>query len=75
MRPPKGEVYVATESPKGELGYYINSQGGAYPYRLKIRTPSFWNCSLFQEIMRDSYLPDAIAMIASSNILLGETDR
>ncbi|MDR2341537.1 MAG: NADH dehydrogenase (quinone) subunit D [Campylobacteraceae bacterium] len=75
MKPPIGEVYVATESPKGELGYYINSQGGAYPYRVKIRTPSFWNCSLFQEIMCDSYLPDAIAMIASSNILLGETDR
>ncbi|MDR1008268.1 MAG: NADH dehydrogenase (quinone) subunit D [Campylobacteraceae bacterium] len=75
MKPPVGEVYIATESPKGELGYYINSQGEAYPYRLKIRTPSFWNCSLFQEIMRESYLPDAIAMIASSNILLGETDR
>ncbi|MDR1975479.1 MAG: NADH dehydrogenase (quinone) subunit D [Campylobacteraceae bacterium] len=75
MKAPVGEVYVATESPKGELGYYINSQGGAYPYRVKIRTPSFWNCSLFQEIMCNSYLPDAIAMIASSNILLGETDR
>jgi NADH-quinone oxidoreductase subunit D len=75
MRPPVGEVYVATESPKGELGFYINSQGGAYPYRLKIRTPSFWHCSLFQEIMIDSYLADAIAVIASSNILLGETDR
>jgi NADH-quinone oxidoreductase subunit D len=75
MKPPKGEVYVATESPKGELGYYINSQGGPYPYRIKIRTPSFWHCSLFQEIMVGAYLPDAIAMIASSNILLGETDR
>ncbi|MDR3346878.1 MAG: NADH dehydrogenase (quinone) subunit D [Campylobacteraceae bacterium] len=75
MKPPKGELYVATESPKGELGYYINSQGEAYPYRVKIRTPSFWHCSLFQEIMLDSYLADAIAMIASSNILLGETDR
>ncbi|MDR0407323.1 MAG: NADH dehydrogenase (quinone) subunit D [Campylobacteraceae bacterium] len=75
MRPPVGEVYVATESPKGELGFYINSQGNAYPYRVKIRTPSFWHCSLFQEIMVDSYLADAIAMIASSNILLGETDR
>ncbi|MDR0666542.1 MAG: NADH dehydrogenase (quinone) subunit D [Campylobacteraceae bacterium] len=75
MKPPMGEIYAASESPKGELGYYINSQGDAYPYRLKIRTPSFWNCSLFQEIMCNSYLPDAIAMIASSNILLGETDR
>ncbi|MDR1554660.1 MAG: NADH dehydrogenase (quinone) subunit D [Campylobacteraceae bacterium] len=75
MKPPKGEVYMATESPKGELGFYINSQGSAYPYRVKIRTPSFWHCSLFQEIMVGSYLADAIAMIASSNILLGETDR
>ncbi|MDR1460261.1 MAG: NADH dehydrogenase (quinone) subunit D [Campylobacteraceae bacterium] len=75
MKPPVGEVYMATESPKGELGFYINSQGGAYPYRVKIRTPSFWHCSLFQEIMVGSYLADAIAMIASSNILLGETDR
>jgi NADH-quinone oxidoreductase subunit D len=75
MRPPVGEVYVATESPKGELGFYINSQGDAYPYRVKVRTPSFWHCSLFQEIMVGSYLADAIAMIASSNILLGETDR
>jgi NADH-quinone oxidoreductase subunit D len=75
MRPPIGEVYVATESPKGELGFYINSQGGAYPYRVKIRTPSFWHCSLFQEVMVGSYLADAIAMIGSSNILLGETDR
>lgn len=75
MRPPIGEVYVATESSKGELGYYINSQGDPYPYRLKIRTPSFWHCSVYQEMMPGAYLPDAIAMIASSNILLGETDR
>lgn len=75
MKPPIGEVYVATESPKGELGFFINSQGDAYPHRLKIRTPSFWHCSLYQEIMVDAYLADAIAIIASSNILLGETDR
>jgi len=75
MRPPVGEVYVVTESPKGELGYYINSQGDPYPYRLKIRAPSFWHCSVYQEIMVNCYLPDAIAIIASSNILLGETDR
>lgn len=46
MRPPVGEVYVATESPKGELGYYINSQGDAYPYRLKLRAPSFWHTGI-----------------------------
>ncbi|MFV0481446.1 MAG: NADH dehydrogenase (quinone) subunit D [Campylobacteraceae bacterium] len=75
MKPPVGEVYVATESPKGELGFYINSQGEAYPYRLKIRAPSFWHASLYQEIMPGSYLADAIAMIVSSNIVLGEIDR
>lgn len=75
MKPPVGEVYVATESPKGELGFYINSQGGAYPYRLKIRTPSFWHCSLYQEIMKGEYLADSISIIGNSNIILGETDR
>ncbi|NLC27664.1 MAG: NADH dehydrogenase (quinone) subunit D, partial [Campylobacteraceae bacterium] len=47
MRPPKGEVYVATESPKGELGFYINSQGDPYPYRLKVRAPSFFHCGFY----------------------------
>lgn len=75
MRPPVGEVYVATESPKGELGYYINSQGGPYPYRLKIRTPSWWHCSFYQEWMPGHYLADAVTLLGNSNIILGEIDR
>jgi NADH-quinone oxidoreductase subunit D len=46
MRPPVGEVYVATESPKGELGYYICSDGSPYPYRIKLRAPSFWHTEI-----------------------------
>ncbi|MCK9256534.1 MAG: NADH dehydrogenase (quinone) subunit D [Sulfurospirillaceae bacterium] len=75
MRPPKGEVYVATESPKGELGFYINSQGDPYPYRLKVRAPSFFHCGFYQEWMVGEYLADVVAILSSSNIILGEIDR
>ncbi|WP_331775145.1 NADH dehydrogenase (quinone) subunit D [Sulfurospirillum sp. 1612] len=75
MRPPVGEVYVATESPKGELGFYINSQGGAYPYRLKLRAPSFWHTSILQELLPGLYLADVVTIIGNSNIVFGEIDR
>ncbi len=75
MRPPVGEVYVATESPKGELGFYINSQGDPYPYRLKLRTPSFWHTSILQELLPGHYLADVVTIIGNSNIVFGEIDR
>lgn len=75
MRPPKGEVYVATESPKGELGFYINSEGGPYPYRLKVRAPSFWHTSILQELLIDHYIADVTAIIGNLNIVFGEIDR
>ncbi len=75
MRPPVGEVYVVTESPKGELGFYINSQGGAYPYRLKVRAPSFWHTSILQELLPGHYLADVVTIIGNSNIVFGEIDR
>ncbi len=75
MRPPVGEVYVPTESPKGELGFYINSQGGAYPYRLKLRAPSFWHTSLLQELLPGQYLADVVTIIGNLNIVFGEIDR
>ncbi|MCF6172664.1 MAG: NADH dehydrogenase (quinone) subunit D [Campylobacteraceae bacterium] len=75
MRPPVGEVYVPTESPKGELGFYINSQGGAYSYRLKLRAPSFWHTSILQELLPGHYLADVVTIIGNSNIVFGEIDR
>jgi NADH-quinone oxidoreductase subunit D len=75
MRPPKGEVYVPTESPKGEFGFYINSQGDPYPYRLKMRTPSFFHCAFYQEWMEGQYLADVVTILGNSNIILGEIDR
>lgn len=75
MRPPVGEVYVATESPKGELGYYINSQGGAYPYRLKLRAPSFWHTGILTDLLPGCYIPDVVSIIGTTNIVFGEVDR
>src|SRR5690606_7491897 len=51
MRPPKGDVYVATESPKGELAYYIASEGEPYPHRVKVRAPSFFHCGLLEDLL------------------------
>ena len=75
MRPPVGEVYVATESPKGELGFYINSQGGPYPYRLKLRAPSFWHTGILTDILPGHYIPDVVSIIGTTNIVFGEVDR
>ncbi len=75
MRPPVGEVYVATESPKGELGFYINSQGGPYPYRLKLRAPSFWHTGILTDLLPGHYIPDVVSIIGTTNIVFGEVDR
>jgi NADH-quinone oxidoreductase subunit D len=75
MRPPVGEVYVATESPKGELGFYINSQGDPYPYRLKMRAPSFFHTGILQDLLPGYQLADVVTIIGSTNIVFGEVDR
>ena len=75
MRPPVGESYVGTESPKGELGFYINSQGGPYPYRMKVRAPSFWHTGILQDILPGHYIADVVTIIGSLNIVFGEVDR
>jgi NADH-quinone oxidoreductase subunit D len=75
MRPPKGEVYVPTESPKGELGFYIKSEGEPYAYRLKVRAPSFYHTGILQKVLVGTYLADVVTMISSSNIVFGEVDR
>lgn len=75
MRPPVGEVYIATESPKGELGFFINSQGGPYPYRLKLRAPSFWHTGILTDLLPGHYIPDVVSIIGTTNIVFGEVDR
>jgi NADH-quinone oxidoreductase subunit D len=75
MRPPVGEVYVATESPKGELGFYIVSDGTPYAYRMKIRTPSFWHAGLLQDLLPGHQLADVVTIIGNLNIVFGEIDR
>ncbi len=73
--PPVGEVYVATESPKGELGFYIKSDGTQYPYRLKVRAPSFFHTALLEELLVGCQLADVVTIIGNLNIVFGEIDR
>jgi NADH-quinone oxidoreductase subunit D len=75
MRPPKGEVYVATESPKGELGFYIYSDGSPYPYRMKLRAPSFFHTGLLIDVLPGHYIADAVTIIGNLNVVFGEIDR
>lgn len=75
MRPPKGEVYVATESPKGELGFYIVSQGEPYAHKVKVRSPSFYHTGLLTDLLVGENLADVVTIIGSTNIVFGEVDR
>ena len=72
---PKGEVYVATEGPKGELGFYIVSDGSGKPYRIKIRAPSYVNLSALSKMVTGHMMADVVACIGSIDIVLGECDR
>jgi NADH-quinone oxidoreductase subunit D len=74
-RPPKGEVYVRTEAPKGELGFYIVSDGTAKPYRMHVRAPSFANLEALPLMIEGGFLADVVAAIGSIDIVLGEVDR
>lgn len=75
IRPPEGEVYVSIEAPKGELGFYIISDGSNRPYRLRIRPPSFVNLEALPKMVEGKLLPDVVATIGSLDIVLGEIDR
>ncbi|MEO5357494.1 MAG: NADH dehydrogenase (quinone) subunit D [Nitrospirae bacterium YQR-1] len=75
MTAPKGEIYVATEAPKGELGFFIVSDGTGKPYRMRIRSPSFIHVSALPRLCEGSLIADAIANIGSIDVVLGECDR
>jgi NADH-quinone oxidoreductase subunit D len=75
FRPPVGEVYVSVESPRGELGFYLVSDGGPQPYRLKVRAPTFVNLEALATMARGRLLADLIAVLSSIDIVLAEIDR
>ena len=75
FRVPPGEVYQAVESPRGEMGYYVVSDGTSHPYRVKVRAPSFANLQALPKIAEGRLLSDLIACIGSIDIVLGEIDR
>ena len=75
MKVPPGEVYCEYENPRGHLGFFIESQGGTVPYRVKIRGPSFVNLAVCGELCRNVLLADVPAIIGSIDLVMGETDR
>jgi NADH-quinone oxidoreductase subunit D len=75
LRPPRGETYFAVESSKGELGVYFISDGSEYPWRAKLRGPSFVNLQILPELLRGHKMSDVIAILGSTDIVLGEVDR
>lgn len=75
VRPPKGEVYVRTESPRGDFGVFLVSEGRDRPYRVKVRAPSFANLQALQHMLRNAYIADAVVILGSIDIILGEVDR
>lgn len=74
-RPPKGEVFVRTESPRGDLGVFVVSDGSDMPYRVKVRAPSFANLQALQLMLEGAYLADAVLILGSIDIIMGEVDR
>jgi NADH-quinone oxidoreductase subunit D len=75
LKLPAGEAYVPCENPRGELGFYIVSDGGAKPARVRVRAPSFCNLSILNKMCREVLLADAVAILGSIDIVLGEVDR
>jgi NADH-quinone oxidoreductase subunit D len=75
LRPPRGETYFAIEGSKGELGVYFISDGSEYPWRAKLRGPSFVNLQILPELLRGHKMSDVVAIIGSLDIVLGEVDR
>jgi len=75
VKPPKGEVYGKTETPRGELGYYIISDGSPNPFRVKIKSPCFTALAVLPVISKGEMIADIIAVIGSIDIVMGELDR
>ena len=75
MKVPRGESYGYTEGANGELGYYIVSDGGGSPYRIKVRPPCFAIFQAYEKLIPGHMVPDAVAIMSSLNVIAGELDR
>jgi NADH:ubiquinone oxidoreductase subunit D len=75
IRPPAGDAYARIESPKGELGFYLVSDGGPAPYRFHVRSPSYINLSVLKEMVVGLSVADSIVTLGSLDINVGEIDR
>jgi len=75
IKPPVGQVYGRVENPRGELGYFIVSDGTINPKRIKVRGPSFVNLAVIGELCKGHMIADVIAILGSIDIVLGEVDR
>ena len=73
--PPKGSVYMAVESPRGELSVFLESDGGPKPYRVHWRTPSFTNLQVLPLLSKGVFVADLVAIIGTIDIVLGDVDR
>jgi len=75
LKPPAGEVYMAIEAPRGELGFYIISDGTVQPFRMKIRAPTFVNLQSLAKMSEGKLFSDMVAALASVDLVLAEVDR
>ncbi len=75
IRPPKGEVFMRAENPRGDFGVYLISDGTDKPYRIKIRPPSFCNLSAIRHLLKGIWVADSVVVLGSLDIVLGEVDR
>jgi len=75
LRIPPGEAYVGIENPRGELGHYVVSDGGKIAVRVRVRGPSFVNVAVLEELLPGTLLADAVAIVGSTDVVIGETDR
>jgi NADH-quinone oxidoreductase subunit D len=75
LKPPAGDVYLSIEAPKGELGFYVVSDGTTNPYRMRVRPPSFVNLQALEQMVQGQLVADVVAIIGTLDIVLGEVDR
>lgn len=75
LKPPEGEVYTAVETARGEFGIYVVSKGDVKPYRVKLRVPSYANLAILPELIKDTMVADAIAILGSIDLVIPEIDR